>query len=110
MDIDNSSRLLTVRGIDIITYHLPLILIWAALQFWPAQWGRLGRCALFGVIVIILLFVIVTLHELGHSVAAQHYGVPVRQIVLLPIGALPSSTISRRRPGREFVMPSPARQ
>jgi len=104
MDIDNSPRLLTVRGIDIkIHITFPLILIWAALQF-----GLLGGAgwegALFGVIVIILLFVIVTLHELGHSVAAQHYGVPVRQIVLLPIGGVAQLDHIPETPWQEFVI------
>jgi Zn-dependent protease len=80
-------KLFTVSGIAIrmhITF--PLILIWAAIQFgYLAGAGWVG--ALFGVIVVTLLFVIVTLHELGHSYAALFYGVPVKQIVLLPIGA-----------------------
>jgi stage IV sporulation protein FB len=44
--------------------------------------------ALFGVVAISLLFVLVTLHELGHSYAALRYGVPVKQIVLSPIGGV----------------------
>src|SRR5690606_3428426 len=102
--MDNSPRLLTVRGIDIkIHITFPLILNWAALQF-----GLLGGAglegALFGVIVIILMFGIVTLHVLSHSVAAQHYGVPVRQIVLLPIGGGAQLDHIPETPWQEFVI------
>ena len=102
--MDSSIKLFTVRGIDIrmhITF--PLILIWAAIQFgFLARGGVMG--ALFGVIVVTLLFVIVTLHELGHSVAAQHYGVPVEQIVLLPIGGVAQLSRIPENPIQEFVI------
>lgn len=102
--MDNSIGLFRVRGISIrmhITF--PLILIWAALQFgvfrdqgWPG--------AIFGIVFTLLLFVIVVLHELGHSVAAQQYGVPVKQIVLLPIGGVAQLARFPENPGQEFVI------
>lgn len=102
--MDSSLKLFTVRGIDIkVHITFPLILIWAAIQFGflsDAGWGG----ALFGVIVILFLFVIVTLHELGHSVAAQRYGVPVRQIVLLPIGGVAQMERIPDSPTQEFVI------
>lgn len=102
--MDSSLRLLTVRGIDIkIHITFPLILVWVAIQFGflsGAGWGG----ALFGVIVILFLFVIVTLHELGHAVAAQHYGVSVKQIVLLPIGGVAQLDHIPETPWQEFVI------
>jgi Zn-dependent protease/CBS domain-containing protein len=84
----NSIRLLTVRDIDIrVHITFPLILIFAVLQFGVFT-GQGVAGATFGIIVTLLLFSIVILHELGHSVAAQYYGVPVTQIVLLPIGGV----------------------
>jgi Zn-dependent protease/CBS domain-containing protein len=97
-------KLFTVSGIAIrmhITF--PLILIWAAIQFgFMAGAGWVG--ALFGVIVVSLLFVIVTLHELGHSYAALYYGVPVKQIVLLPIGGVAQLKEIPENPIKEFVI------
>lgn len=67
----SSFRLLTVRGIDIRMHvTFPLILIWAAIQFGLLS-GQALTGAVFGVVVTLLLFAIVVLHELGHSFAAQ---------------------------------------
>lgn len=102
--MDSSLRLFTVRGIDIkIHITFPLILIWAALQFGLLS-GAGWSGALFGAIVIILLFAIVTLHELGHSVAAQRFGVAVKQIVLLPIGGVAQLDQIPETPWQEFVI------
>jgi stage IV sporulation protein FB len=51
-----------------------------------------------------ILFVIVVLHELGHSVAALRYGVPVKEIVLLPIGGVAQLTRMPEKPIEEFVI------
>ncbi|MBE7551003.1 MAG: hypothetical protein HS126_08010 [Anaerolineales bacterium] len=84
----SSIPLFSVRGI-MIRMHItfPLILIWGALQFGLFTGGG-WTGAIFGLIVTFLLFAIVVLHELGHSIAALHYGVPVKQIMLLPIGGV----------------------
>lgn len=100
----HSIRLLTVRGIDIrIHVTFPLILIFAVLKFGVfAEQSVAG--ALFGVIVTLLLFTIVVLHELGHAVAAQYYGVPVTQIVLLPIGGVTQLERIPEQPVQELVI------
>ena len=79
-------KLIRVRGID-IKIHLTFLLILALGGF---EWGRVHGAAgfAFGVLMMLALFACVTLHELGHSVAAQHYRIPVREIVLLPIGGV----------------------
>lgn len=100
----SSFKLFSVWGIDIkmhITF--PLILVWAAVQFgYLADGGTTG--AIFGIIVVSLLFAIVTLHELGHSYAALKYGVPVNDIVLLPIGGVAQLKRIPENPWQEFVI------
>lgn len=99
-----SIKLFSVRGIDIrmhITF--PLILIWAALQFGLISRGG-WEGAIFGVLATLLLFVVVVLHELGHSLAAQYYDIEVKQIVLLPIGGVAQLTHIPEKPIQEFVI------
>lgn len=101
--MNRSIRLLTIKGID-IRVHLtfPLILIWAAYQFGTLYDSMSG--ALFGVVAVSLLFVLVTLHELGHSFAARMYGVPVKQIVLSPIGGVAQLARMPDNPKQEMVI------
>lgn len=98
-----SLKLFSVRGIDVrLHFTFPLILFWAAFQFGAA--GGSMSSALFGVIAVSLLFVLVTLHEFGHSFAAMHYGVPVKQIVLSPIGGVAQLQHIPDNPVQEFVI------
>lgn len=102
--MNSSLKLFSVRGIDIrIHLTFPLILVWAAFQFGVLGGGGLAG-ATFGVITISLLFVLVTLHELGHSLAALNYGVPVERIVLLPIGGVAQLRHMPDNPRQEFVI------
>ena len=83
-----SVKVASVRGIKInLHFTFLFILIWAAYR-WGVQTDAGAAGALYGIVVTILLFVCVTLHELAHSFTAMHYGVTVREITLLPIGGL----------------------
>jgi Zn-dependent protease/predicted transcriptional regulator len=98
-----SLKIFSVRGIDVrLHITFPLILVWAAVQFGLLNGSVAG--ALFGVVVISLLFVLLTLHEFGHSFAAQHYGYPVKQIVLTPLGGVAQLTQIPEKPIQEFIV------
>jgi Zn-dependent protease/predicted transcriptional regulator len=102
--MNSSIRLFDIRGIT-LRVHLtfPLILVWAALQF--GLFAGLGTSgAIFGILVTLLLFVIVVLHELGHSIVAQHYGIAVKDIVLLPIGGMAQMKSIPENPVQEFFI------
>lgn len=98
----HSIRLFNVAGIE-IRVHLtfPFLLIWAAYH-----WGSISenplQGAVFGVTLILLLFVAVTLHELGHSLEAKRLGVTVTSITLLPIGGVAQMEEIPEQPGREL--------
>ncbi len=64
-----------------------LIVAWAA-YVWGVSYGHGTAGAVYGSLLILLLFVCVVIHELSHSRMAQHYGAEVRSITLLPIGGL----------------------
>ena len=98
-----SFRIARVAGIDIkvhITFFLILIL--AAVQWGGISGGADG--ALFGVVLMVLLFVCVTLHELGHGLAARYFGVPVREITLLPLGGVAVMTKNPDKPLHELII------
>jgi len=97
-----SIKLFRVKGID-VKVHLTfvLILIWAAYR-WGSDTGAGWQGALFGVVATLLLFVAVTLHELGHSLQAIKYGVPVRDITLLPLGGVSQMEEIPEKPGQEL--------
>jgi Zn-dependent protease/CBS domain-containing protein len=83
-----SIPLLRLRGIHIKVHaSFALILVWAA-YYWGFGTDAGAQGALFGIVATLLLFVCVTLHELGHAITAQHYGITVDDITLLPIGGV----------------------
>jgi Zn-dependent protease len=96
-----SWRIIRVRGID-IKVHLTFLL---ALGWGAMLWGQ-GRPLgwVYGAFLTLVLFSIVLLHELGHSVAAQRYGVKVHDIVLLPIGGVARLEKMPDRPAQELVV------
>src|SRR6476661_551865 len=94
-----SFKIARASGIDIrVHVTFLLIVLLGASQF--AWFGARGL--LFGSALILLLFLCVTLHELGHSVVAQRFGVQVRQIVLLPIGGVAMMERIPRNPWQEL--------
>jgi Zn-dependent protease/predicted transcriptional regulator len=101
-DMKWTFNLFQVRGIA-IKMHGSFVLILALGGF---EWGRtygLGGFA-FGALLTATLFVCVTLHELGHSIAAQRYGIPVKEIVLLPIGGVALLEEMPKKPRQELVI------
>jgi Zn-dependent protease/predicted transcriptional regulator len=99
-----SLKLFRIRGID-VKVHLTfvLILVWAAYR-WGVGLGAGTTGAVFGVVVTLLLFVCVTLHELAHSFTAMRYGVTVRDITLLPIGGMAQMEKIPDQPAQELKM------
>jgi Zn-dependent protease len=100
-----SYRLFTVFGIE-VRVHVTFLLIvayfafvWGVLRDPGGVWG-----ALYGVLMVVLLFGLVTIHELTHSRVAQAYGISVRNITLLPIGGMAMLGEFPRDPRKELVI------
>ena len=96
-----SIPLLRLRGIEIKVHAtFALVLVWAA-YYWGVDADDGFQGALFGIVATLLLFVCVTLHELGHAITAQHYGIKVEDITLLPIGGVARIEVPQH-PKQEF--------
>jgi Zn-dependent protease/predicted transcriptional regulator len=55
-----------------------------------------------GIITSLLFFASVLIHELGHSLIAKHYKIPVVSITLFIFGGLAKISRDPERPGQEF--------
>jgi Zn-dependent protease/CBS domain-containing protein len=97
-----SLRLGSISGIDIrVHFTFALLLAAAASQLADKQGAR---GALWGILVVVSLFACVVLHELGHSLVAQRFGVAVREIVLLPIGGMARLLSEPKKPLHELLI------
>ena len=91
-----------VFGIRIAVHAtFALVLCWAGWLGWQER-GASG--AAWAVALTGLLFACVVLHELGHSLVAQRFGVQVRSITLLPIGGVATMARIPDRPIQEFLI------
>ncbi len=55
-------------------------------------------------LVLVLLFFIISVHEMSHAVVAKRFGIGVSRIVLLPIGGMAMMEESNLEPKSEFFM------
>src|SRR3990172_3289790 len=78
-----------------------LFLIWLGAIYYR-QGG--AEAAWQGTIFIVLIFLCVLLHELGHVFAARYYGVPTRDVTLWPFGGIASMERMPDKPSQELVV------
>lgn len=98
----NSTTILTVSSIQIkVHFTFLLLLLYVAVEGWMEN-GAPG--AVFGLVFTLSLFACVVLHELGHSFTAQGFGIPVGQILLLPIGGVSSLSKKPKNPVQEILI------
>jgi len=100
-----SVKIITVRGIPVrIHASFLLILAWAAWLGLNGSQGDWLRGVVFMVSFTVLLFACVILHELGHSLVAQLFGIKVHDITLWPIGGVARIAGMPEKPYQEFLI------
>lgn len=85
-------KLFTIFGIS-IEMHISFLIL-------PLIFGF--AAGIKGVVLILGVFTLVTLHELCHSLVARRFGVRVQKIVLLPVGGVASMGSLPEKPSQEL--------
>jgi Zn-dependent protease len=108
-----SIRLGTISGIR-IEVHVTFLLMLAGVAFFTASGPRDAahaaaqaagyRDPFHTVLHLVLLFACVVLHELGHALTAQRFGIRTREIVLLPIGGVARLERMPEKPSQELAV------
>ncbi|MGE3528620.1 MAG: site-2 protease family protein [Methyloceanibacter sp.] len=97
-----SLRVGSVGGTAILIHvTFLLFLIWLGAIYYR-QGGM--ETAWQGTIFIVLLFLCVLLHELGHVFAARRYGVKTRDVTLWPFGGIASMEQMPEKPSQELIV------
>ncbi len=75
------------RGIGVYL-HFTFLLLVGLIALWTLNAQSSLVAAVEVVLFLLALFTCVVLHEFGHALTAQKYGIPTRDITLLPIGGV----------------------
>ncbi|MET7030381.1 site-2 protease family protein [Sediminicola luteus] len=92
-----------IAGIKIeIHWTFSFLLIWVV--FLDIQKGGNLNSSLLNILIILILFLCVVLHELGHALTAKRFGVGTKKITLLPIGGVALLEKIPEKPGQELLV------
>ncbi|MCJ8167318.1 site-2 protease family protein [Pontibacter sp. E15-1] len=98
-----SLKLGRVAGIRILV-HWTFVILLAWVAFSEAQRGSDLPTTLLAMGFILAVFLCVVLHELGHALTAQRYGINTKMITLLPIGGVASLERMPEKPKQELLI------
>lgn len=96
-------RIAIIAGID-IRVHVTFLALLAWIAWISYVSTGTGAGAVDGVILVLLVFSIVVLHELGHALMARRFGIKTRDITLLPIGGVASLERMPEDPRQELLV------
>lgn len=101
--MSGSWRIGTISGIGVYVHWTFLILLaWVGWSYYAH--GNNLIDAMHGLILVVAMFSIIVLHELGHSFAARRFGIATRDITLLPIGGVAQLERMPEDPKQELVV------
>ena len=96
-------NLFTLKGTK-IGIHWTFILLVSWILIGDGLTGKTATESLWKLIGVAAVFASVMLHELGHMFAARYYGIPVKEILLLPIGGMTHLKRQPETPGQEIMI------
>lgn len=92
-----------VAGIKLqIHWTFALLLAWVGFGYLAR--GEGPAAAVVGIGFLLALFACVLLHELGHALAARSFGIPTKDITLLPIGGVARLERMPTNPYQELIV------
>jgi Zn-dependent protease len=77
-----------IQGIDIKLHPSFLLIALWVIYHWGFRQNSGVAGTIYGLVLVGAVFVLVLLHELGHSMMAHEYGLRVRDITLVPFGGI----------------------
>jgi Zn-dependent protease/CBS domain-containing protein len=96
-----SWKLGRISGIDVYM-HATFLLLIAFVLF--AYWlnGHNVAATLTGLLLVLVVFGCIVLHELGHALTARKYGIRTKDLILLPIGGVARLERMPEKPSEEL--------
>src|SRR5947209_13208084 len=97
-----SFKIARIAGIDVRVHATFLLLLGGIAYLYGVHGGTRG--ALYALLITVLVFLCVLLHEFGHALAAKAYGISTADISLLPIGGVARMERMPEKPSQELVV------
>ncbi|MFG0255723.1 MAG: site-2 protease family protein [Rhodopirellula sp. JB053] len=101
--MSSSWKLGRFAGID-VRVHWTFLLLPLWVYFSNLASGNGALAATGSVLMVLCVFACVLLHEFGHALTARRFGIPTRDITLLPIGGVASLERMPREPWKELAI------
>ena len=90
-----------IFGIDLYIHATFVVLLaWVAYNHLAGGAGAIGR----GLLLVLAVFGIIVMHELGHALVARRFGIRTRDITLLPIGGVSHFERMPEKPIEELLV------
>ncbi len=92
-----------IAGVE-LKIHITFVFLVIWIGFSTLLSGGTTNAALFEILFVLALFLCVVLHEFGHALAAKSFGIPTRDITLLPIGGVARLETMPEDPKEELIV------
>ena len=81
---------------------LLLLLVWIVGSY--VRHGASFGASAIGLLLVVAIFAVIVVHELGHALVARRFGIHTRDIMLLPIGGIASLEHMPDKPRQELAV------